>query len=409
MDHKYLAEHDGSELAAGRGSGLEEKLDLKNIKFGKNSIPYMHMTYAPLERRLDTAVWRALFASSARQARQFVIHGYVRVNGQKMPYPGYLLNPGDMFQVDVDRVMFATGEKKTGSQARMGRVIRKQRRRGNVTLEKQRAERRERRAARAAEEVKKAEKRDAAVEAKATGLVKLYRSKARAVPVKVQTHSLFGPDAQKQRKLEIQELMVDAQKVLNDTVVRVGAKRKQALRAWTRSAKLVLSQLGRRSADEVTHDVNQLVGQLETIKRGHFYGPPRRVELRLKEAKIKRKEEKIKLKKAGIKLEEAEAEAPKTKRHKKMPIIKRAKAFREALVEASENPIDATKPYATPWRPRPYMSAFAFIPRYLEVNPKICSAVYLRHPVARPGLTEVPTPFPAEMQQLAFNWYLRRR
>ena len=86
MDHKYLAEHDGSELAAGRGSGLEEKLDLKNIKFGKNSIPYMHMTYAPLERRLDMAVWRALFASSARQARQFVIHGYVRVNGKKVCY-----------------------------------------------------------------------------------------------------------------------------------------------------------------------------------------------------------------------------------------------------------------------------------------------------------------------------------
>jgi hypothetical protein len=306
-----------------------------------------------------------------------------------MPYPGYLLNPGDMFQVDVDRVMFATGEKKTGSQARKGREIRRKGRRLNVTLEKQRAERRARRAALAAEKAEKAEKRDAAEEAKAQELVSLYRSKVRARPVKVQTHSLFGPDAQKQRKLEIQELMVDAQKVLNDTIVRVGAKRKQALRAWTRSAKLVLSHLGRRSADEVEHDVNQLVGQLETIKRGHFYGPPRRVEIKLKA--------------------EAGAEAPKKKRHRKMPIIKRAKAFREALLEASENPIDETKPYATPWRPRPYMSAFAFIPRYLEVNPKICSAVYLRHPVARPGLTEVPTPFPAEMQQLAFNWYLRRR
>jgi ribosomal protein S4 len=84
MDHKYLAEHDGSELARGRGSGLEEKLDLKEIRFGKNSIPYMHMTYAPLERRLDMAVWRALFASSARQARQFVIHGNVKVNGKKV-------------------------------------------------------------------------------------------------------------------------------------------------------------------------------------------------------------------------------------------------------------------------------------------------------------------------------------
>ena len=80
-----------------------------------------------------------------------------------------------------------------------------------------------------------------------------------------------------------------------------------------------------------------------------------------------------------------------------------------ALAEARENPIDPSKPYATPWRPRPYMSAFAFIPRYLEVHHKICSAVYLRHPVARPGLGEVPTPYGIEVNGLAFNWYLRRR
>jgi hypothetical protein len=84
MDHRYLAEHDGSELAAGRGSGREEPLNLNGIKFGKNQIPYMHMTYAPIERRLDMAIFRALFASSARQARQFVIHGKVRVNGKKV-------------------------------------------------------------------------------------------------------------------------------------------------------------------------------------------------------------------------------------------------------------------------------------------------------------------------------------
>lgn len=83
--------------------------------------------------------------------------------------------------------------------------------------------------------------------------------------------------------------------------------------------------------------------------------------------------------------------------------------LRKALARARENPVDESKSYATPWRPKPYMSAFAFIPRYLEVNPNVCAAVYLRHPVARPGLAEVPTPFAQEMSQLAFNWYLRRR
>jgi ribosomal protein S4 len=86
MDHKYLAEHDGSEFAAGRGSGKDKMLNTRKIQFGKNQIPFMHMTYAPIERRLDMAVWRALFASSARQARQFCVHGMVKVNGQKVSF-----------------------------------------------------------------------------------------------------------------------------------------------------------------------------------------------------------------------------------------------------------------------------------------------------------------------------------
>lgn len=78
------------------------------------------------------------------------------------------------------------------------------------------------------------------------------------------------------------------------------------------------------------------------------------------------------------------------------------------LMADERNPVDESKPYATPWRPRPYMSAFAFIPKYLEVNQNICAAVYLRHPVARKGSAEVPTPFSYLTSQLAHNWYLQR-
>ena len=83
MDHRYLAENDGSELASGRGSGREKRPEEKG-ESDRPQIPYMNMVYAPIERRLDMAVWRSLFASSARQARQFVIHGNVKVNGQKV-------------------------------------------------------------------------------------------------------------------------------------------------------------------------------------------------------------------------------------------------------------------------------------------------------------------------------------
>jgi ribosomal protein S4 len=84
MDPKALAENDGSEQAEGRGSGLDLPANQKPKSLP--TIPYLNMTYAPTERRLDTAVFRALFASSTRQARQFVIHGYVKVNGKKVSY-----------------------------------------------------------------------------------------------------------------------------------------------------------------------------------------------------------------------------------------------------------------------------------------------------------------------------------
>jgi ribosomal protein S4 len=85
MNPRYLAEYDGSEQAAGRGSGRDTADKFFNtIQVKQKLVPFMHMTYAPIERRLDMAVWRAMFASSARQARQFVVHGMVKVNGKKV-------------------------------------------------------------------------------------------------------------------------------------------------------------------------------------------------------------------------------------------------------------------------------------------------------------------------------------
>ena len=79
MDPEYLAKNDGSLESAGRGSGIEKERPAPR----QPATPYMQMAFAPLERRLDTAIFRALFASSARQARQFVVHGAVKVNGKK--------------------------------------------------------------------------------------------------------------------------------------------------------------------------------------------------------------------------------------------------------------------------------------------------------------------------------------
>ena len=50
----------------------------------------------------------------------------------------------------------------------------------------------------------------------------------------------------------------------------------------------------------------------------------------------------------------------------------------------------------TPFNLPPYASPFIFIPAYLEPSFATCSVVYLRHPTARPGYSEIPTPWDAD-------------
>jgi small subunit ribosomal protein S4 len=52
-----------------------------------------------LERRLDNVVFRLGFGSSRSQARQFVRHGHVTVNGRKVTIPSFLVEKGDEVSV----------------------------------------------------------------------------------------------------------------------------------------------------------------------------------------------------------------------------------------------------------------------------------------------------------------------
>ncbi len=52
-----------------------------------------------LETRLDNMVYRMHFANSIRQARQMVVHGHIRVNGQKVDRPSYAVQVGDVISL----------------------------------------------------------------------------------------------------------------------------------------------------------------------------------------------------------------------------------------------------------------------------------------------------------------------
>lgn len=343
MNPEYLAKSDGSIESAGRGSGADALIEpgSKPVTTVQKT-PYMNMTFAPLERRLDSAIHRALFASSINQARQFCVHGFVKVNGKKMVYPSYALNPGDMFQVDPDRVLFATGATK-------GTLERRETRRYKKTQTANEAE--------DGEEEKNTE----------------------ATPEAV---SSSEPIPEADARATLQALMAKTKNLLATEKTTASATRKRELRELTRLVRKTISSAAKNESPVLKGGASE---QVEAL-----------------------------MQKLGIQEEAApesgdEAAQPTESTEKRSMTPKQKRELEQVLAELAENPIDASKPYATPWRPKDYMSAFAFIPRYLEVHHKVCSAVYLRHPVARPGLAEVPTPFDLEMNGLAFNWYLRRR
>lgn len=52
-----------------------------------------------LERRLDNVVYRLGFATSRAQARQFVLHGHITVDGKKVNIPSFITDVGQVIGV----------------------------------------------------------------------------------------------------------------------------------------------------------------------------------------------------------------------------------------------------------------------------------------------------------------------
>lgn len=52
-----------------------------------------------LERRLDAVVYRAKFVPTVFASRQFINHGHIKVNGQRVNIPSYRVKVGDVVEV----------------------------------------------------------------------------------------------------------------------------------------------------------------------------------------------------------------------------------------------------------------------------------------------------------------------
>ena len=208
----------------------------------------------------------------------------------------------------------------------------------------------------------------------------------------------------------LKRLMTQAKSVMSSDKSDLPAKRKQELRGFQKAVRRVLSRS--ESSNILTGNLETQFSELLTLLKTKPAAKPSKDKASRAATETEAADPETEDAQPGEKLTEAFQKAAENRTEEvdtselsddEVDTLKRA------LVQMRDNPIDSSKPYATPWRPRDYMSAFAFIPRYLEVNQNICAAVYLRHPVARPGFSEVPSPFSEGINTAAFTWYLRRR
>ena len=280
-----------------------------------------------------------------------------------MVHPQYKLNPGDMFSVDPERVLFATGAPKPSPRSPHWNGVHN-RKAGNSEQEAAKPE---------AEGESPEESSEPAQPVEHPEPVK---SSQPVQPPKRPTLHASGRPADEVRR-KIQNLVAQAQNLLAKKGDVSTEHKTEVGRFKARAEKAILHARKINVGDTILLE-KQILDSIENLPSS---SSDETQKLRNKWNTIHNESE---------------------NRYRK-----EEKEYRK-LEQEYKNPKDQEKPYRTPWRLREWMAPFAYIPRYLEVNQKVCSAVYLRHPVARPGLAEVPTPFAHETSQLAFLWYLKR-
>lgn len=310
-----------------------------------------------------------------------------------MNHPSYLLNPGDLFQADTTRVMTCLGQRKKYRDKLLANQVAHDAKRsaskrssstpaaeGNAQISSSRSSPNETEDQENAEEE---EDIDASLLEEST----LATTEASTLDSTIEEISdATSSDPSAAAKKTLKSLLTRTKAILDDPRAKknMSGKLKIEMRAYFKSLRTAMSKASSATPsllEDLETEFAGLAGRVASSSSSSSSTTPPPPQQNLQEQPT------------------TPSPAPSDD----------SPDFQQALQSARDNPYDPSLPYATPWRPRDWMSAFAFIPRYLEVNQRICAAVYLRHPVCRPGFAEVPTPFHPETGTLAHCWYLRRR
>lgn len=328
-----------------------------------------------------------------------------------MAYPAYQLNPGDMFQVDAIKVLTATAAQKKGEP--------------NTKAKKM-----------VANNKHKYENFEARYEALAERISKRGGAEKYAEPMPVELGEAAASEAAEEPAARAEPAGEDAagetavaEEPPKEKTPRVQPKKLTAEEKETEMKKIKLETALIDAKFVVRHPkLSEVEKQFRIAsfknRASHCLGgwsstlPPTKLIGEL--VKDMRKLEMLRGEGEGTdmgtvgKALEIDGLSWKANRHFSQVIsprnlaLEEMKTMGEVMTKDLENTVSGKLPYATPWQPRAWMKPWVFIPRYLEVNHKICAAVYLRHPVARKGQAEVPTPFHYFSNQLAHAWYVTK-
>lgn len=372
--------------------------------------PLALQTFAVLEKRLEFALFRAMFASLIRQARRFILAGDVQVNGIVMKHPSFPLCAGDIFSVKPEKVMFAMGRQKPSLHQAI-KVDLKQIAAWNNYVK------------RAKENPQKAWKLKQEAPA---SLDTLASSITPSRKESIQTFNNKIEQDMKKRQSNVTRTVVlskvlalsngkekvdaslfaeygqgNAQKCLSAYNLLADAKHALVTQASDAAIDAFISKKKTDFDTDAEHSLAKHVKQLlSEIVKTHQED----IRVSAKDSMLPENAKTIPFTPGFA--EELEVHTP---------------LDREAIVQdetkASINlpwqsslfgRQDPSKPYFTPWTPRPFIGCFAILPAHIEISFETCHAVYLRNPVARPGYSEVISPLSLTVHERVYMYYGRQ-
>lgn len=388
--------------------------------------PILLQTYAVLEKRLDFALFRALFASSVRQARQFILHGNVHVNGIKITQPGYTLKPGDVFNVKPEKVLQALGTAKPSLESALkvdktqiavwNKYVNSVQKNPRAEWEKKQEQYRlmddsNPKKQEFLEFVKNYNRNITATmeseikhSTKETILAKVISIGSSTNDAEQLTAKFFEPHfyentALAAKALECyQELLrsgeISPEKIEGKTVEQL-VPLAQSLISPTEELKKKMSDGAKKSIRAAKNNVSELLTKQDEQIRKYY------------ESKMA-SEQTLSIPydpKWAAKLVKHKTINPKELVENEVEARKQIKLPWQKGIYGRDDP---SKSYFTPWKPRPFLAPFAILPHHIEVSFKTCYAVYLRDPVARPGHSEVISPFGLPVHERAYMFYVRK-